>query len=68
MSLGDLNPGWTRIAAGVYDDGLGGMHLDLAELLDAAGYEDNEANREAVINAARDVFGPTGPVIVVEAP
>jgi len=46
-----------RIAAGVYDDGAGGMHLVLPELLDAHGYADTPENRATLIDAARYVFG-----------
>jgi len=46
-----------RIAAGVYDDGDGAMHLVLPELLDAHGYADTPDNRATLIEAAREVFG-----------
>jgi len=46
-----------RLAPGVYDDGDGGMHLVLPELLAANGYADTPANREAMVAAARQVFG-----------
>ena len=36
----------TRIAPGVYDDGAGGMHLDVDELLEANGFEPTAANRQ----------------------
>ena len=36
----------TRIAPGVYDDGAGGMHLDVDELLEANGYEPTDENRK----------------------
>ncbi len=46
-----------RIAPGVYDDGQGGMHLDLAELLEAHGYADTPANRAMMLAVTRDAFG-----------
>jgi hypothetical protein len=52
-----------RIAPGVYDEN-GVMHLVLPELLEAAGYEDNEANRDLLIAAARKMLDC--PVEVVE--
>jgi hypothetical protein len=47
----------TRLGPGVYDDGDGGLHLALGELLEANGYPDTPANREALVEAARDIFG-----------
>ena len=46
-----------RLGPGVYDDGEGGLHLVLGELLEANGYVDTPANRQALIEAARDIFG-----------
>jgi ribosomal protein S27AE len=46
----------TRLAPGVYDDGRGGLHLDIAELLAASGYADTPENRETLIAAAREYF------------
>lgn len=34
-----------RLAPGVYDDGRGGMHVDVSELLTANGWADTPANR-----------------------
>lgn len=56
-----------RIAPGVYDDGDGGLGLVLSELLTANGYEDTAANRQMLVDTARDVFGAEGiPIEVVE--
>ncbi len=49
-----------RLAPGVYDDGEGGLHLVVPELLVAAGYADTPANRQTVEEAARSVFAVFG--------
>jgi hypothetical protein len=49
-----------RIAPGVYDDGAGVMHLDLAEILEDNGFEDTPENRERLRNAARRLFADAG--------
>jgi hypothetical protein len=52
--------GMTRIAPGVYDDGEGGMHLDVDELLEANGFEANAENRarlEAEVQAIASAYG-----------
>jgi ribosomal protein S27AE len=41
-----------RLAAGVYDDEYGGLHLDVPELLAAHGYADTPENRALLIAAA----------------
>lgn len=46
-----------RLMPGVYDDEAGGLHLDIAEFLDANGYVDTPENRETLIAAARDAYG-----------
>jgi hypothetical protein len=46
-----------RLAPGVYDDEQGGLHLDIAEFLDANGYADTPENRDTLINAAREAYG-----------
>jgi hypothetical protein len=53
-----------RLGPGVYDDGVGGLHIVMSELLEANGYEDNAANRQALEDAARDLFGM--PIEIVE--
>lgn len=57
---------WTKLAPGVYDDHAGGLHLDVAELLDAAGYADTPENRATLLAAARDVFKREGVTEVIE--
>jgi hypothetical protein len=55
-----VDPRWDRIAPGVYDDGDGGMHVDLPELLAAHGIEDTPENRrhyEAEIHATIGAYG-----------
>lgn len=50
---------WSRIAPGVYDDGQGGMHLDVTELLEANGFEDTPENRrtlERELDAITDAY------------
>jgi hypothetical protein len=46
-----------RLGPGIYADGEGGMHLDIAELLAVNGYADTPANRETLIAAARAAHG-----------
>jgi hypothetical protein len=50
---------WRRLAPGVYDDGAGGLHIDVPELLAANGWPDTAENRDQVEAAARKMFGPT---------
>jgi hypothetical protein len=50
----------------VYDDGGGGMHVDVAELLYSHGYDDTPANREVLINAVRDAVGTMTPVHIMD--
>ena len=49
-------PRMTRLAPGVYDDGRGGLHLDMRELLHANGFADTPENRATLLEAARDAF------------
>jgi hypothetical protein len=44
------------IAPGVYDDGHGGMHINVRALLRANGYADTPANRETLARAAQDLI------------
>jgi hypothetical protein len=55
----------TRIAPGVYDDGKGGMHLVLPELLVAHGYADTPENRALLERTMRKML-PDTPVEVVD--
>lgn len=57
-----------KIAPGVYIDNDNELHLDVPQLLAAHGYEDNEANRQAVIRAAINVFDGVLPVTVTNQP
>jgi hypothetical protein len=52
--------GYIKICPGVYDDGHGTMHLDLAELLEANGYEDTPRNREMLFRTAAQAFAQLG--------
>lgn len=54
-----------RLAPGIYDDGDGGMHLDVPELLRANGWPDNAHNRAMVIASAVEVCRAMG-IIVTE--
>jgi hypothetical protein len=45
----------TKLCPGGYDDGKGGLHIDEAELLTAAGYADTPANRRTLREAMRDL-------------
>lgn len=44
------------LAAGVYDDGAGGLHLDVGELLAANGWPDTPKNRDELVRAAERLF------------
>ena len=48
---------WHRLGSGVYDDGAGGVHLVLSEMLEGNGWPDTPAIRAALERAAREVFG-----------
>lgn len=52
--------GMARLAPGVYDDGAGGMHLDVVELLEANGWEASPANiaiLESTIDTVASSYG-----------
>lgn len=49
--------GWHALTPGTYDDSHGGLHLVLEEMLAAHGYADTPANRQVLIDQAREVFG-----------
>lgn len=61
--------GMTKLAPGIYDDGRGGIHIGLAELLDAHGYADTPQSRAAVVAGARDALSEMAgkPVEIVVA-
>lgn len=46
-----------RLKPGIYHDGAGGLHIDVTEMLRANGWPDTPANRDAIEQAARDMFG-----------
>jgi hypothetical protein len=65
--MSDIPDDWIPIAIGVYDDGRGGLHLIMPDLLAANGYADTPAHRELIITAAKQIlkqFGPRGIVHV----
>jgi hypothetical protein len=66
VSLGDLYPGWTRIAPGAYDDGAGGLHIDLDEMLEAAGYDATPENVAVLVEGARDIARAGGMAFEVD--
>lgn len=43
-----------KIGPGAYDDGQGGLHLNIAEMLADAGFEDTEENRRIMLEAVKD--------------
>jgi len=45
-----------RIAPGAYDDGAGGLHIVVAELLADAGFPDTRENREMMLQALVDLL------------
>jgi hypothetical protein len=49
--------GWHPLTPGTYDDGQGGLHLVLDEMLIGHGYADTPANRQMLIDAAREQAG-----------
>lgn len=56
---------FTPIMPGVYDDGEGGMHIDVAELLAAHGYPNTRTNRAMIAEAARDLIARQYPQTTV---
>lgn len=58
MPNAEIPAAWIRLAPGVYDDRRGGLHIVVPELLAGAGYMDTPENREQLLAAAADVFGP----------
>ena len=58
-----------RLAPGVYDDELGGLHLDVEELLAAHGLPNTRANQQLVVAAARQFdWGARVPVTETTEP
>jgi ribosomal protein L37E len=57
--------GANRLQAGVYEV-KGSLHVNLMELLDAAGWKVTEENLDRMAKAARDVYGAAGiPVVEI---
>jgi hypothetical protein len=56
-----------KLAGGVYVDSDNALHIVMKELLEANGYEDTPHNREMLLAAAQEVFGPLN-VPVEQAP
>jgi hypothetical protein len=50
----------TRLAPGVYDDGVRGLPVDAGELLEAHGYADTPENRRMLDRVARDMAAEHG--------
>lgn len=48
--------GLDRLAAGVYVDAAGTLHLSVPELLEHHGYQDTPSNRETLVKAAVECF------------
>lgn len=49
-----------RLQPGVYDDGDGGLHIVIVELLEAHGVEDTPENRATLTAAAERIFADKG--------
>jgi hypothetical protein len=58
--------GMTRLAPGVYDDGNGGLHLDVDELLEAHGFEPNPENVRRLDDEIKTIAGAYGIDYVAE--
>lgn len=54
-----------KIAPGIYIDNDNELHLDVPQLLQAHGFADTEANRNAVIRAAVNIFDGVIPSVTV---
>jgi hypothetical protein len=48
--------GWHRLTPGTYDDGQGGLHIVVSELLAGQGYADTPDNRATLIAGIREAF------------
>lgn len=49
-----------KLGPGIYDDGDGGLHVDVEELLLASGWPATRENIEALVEAAVAIAGQTG--------
>jgi len=54
------------LGPGVYEDGAGGLHLDVAELLLANGYPDTPANRAMITEAAYEQLRTRYPTVAID--
>jgi hypothetical protein len=45
-----------KLSPGVYDDGRGGMHIEMAELLTSRGFAVTEENQRVLAEAVREQF------------
>lgn len=52
------------LGPGIYDDGRGGMHVDLDEIVESTGREPTPENKRAVARAIREIYN--GPIIEME--
>lgn len=52
-----VSKGWHPLTPGTYNDGQGGLHLVLEEMLAANSYADTPENRQRLIDAAREAMG-----------
>ena len=57
-----------QLEPGLYEDGEGGLHLDVAELFRANGVEDTWANRLLFVDVVRQRLDGEIPVVVTTAP
>jgi len=58
--------GMTRLAPGVYDDGKGGLHLDVDELLVANGFQATPENIRRLDDEIKTIAGAYGIDYVAE--
>jgi len=54
-----------KLSPGIYDDEYGGLHLDLPELLAAAGCPDTPENQQTMIAAVAALCPPGTPITAV---
>lgn len=64
--MSDGEPRMSRLAPGVYDDGKGGLHLDVDELLEANGYEATPENIRRLDDEIRTIASSYGIDYVAE--
>jgi hypothetical protein len=65
----DALTGMKKLGPGIYADGIGTMHLDVRELLEANGWPDTPENRAILEQQFREYCRASGiPVIETEDP